>query len=96
MSDDEPTLADLQTIERLILEISPQLKGVDPAHTFAVLADLVAMLIAGHIVPEELGCRRRPETDALREIILTQFVGMVRDLIPGNEVDSIEGMEMMQ
>lgn len=65
-------MTDVHEVYRLVSAIRPMLAGRDPAVISATLADLLAMLIAGH----------HPD---LRRDVLKQHMTLVRDLIPQNE-----------
>jgi hypothetical protein len=54
----------------------PLLAGHDPAVQGAVLADLTAMWLAGHM---------GEDSEELRELLLSGFVELVRKLVPINE-----------
>jgi hypothetical protein len=56
-------------VEELSARIRPMLAGNDPAIQSAVIADLLAMWIAGH----------HPE---LRDELFTQHIALVRRLVP--------------
>jgi hypothetical protein len=71
-------------------KIRPLLAGVDAAVAGAVLADLTATLLAGHIYFDDAGIIGRAETDQLREDLLTGHVDAVRALIPINEAIIID------
>jgi hypothetical protein len=64
--------------------IQPLLAGRSPEVQSAVLADLVAMWLAGHLFLDGA------DATALREEFLAMFVDAVRKLIPINE-DIIRG-----
>jgi hypothetical protein len=74
-----PTEADIPIVRELTIAIEPLLKGRGPFVQSAVLADLVAMWLAGHIgqTPEQ--------TAEIRDTMLALFVEAVRDMIPLNE-----------
>jgi hypothetical protein len=67
-------------IAELVEHIRPLLAGRDPSVQGAVLADLVSMLLAGHILPNS-----KERTNELREGLLQAHITAVRQLIPINE-----------
>lgn len=70
-------------IHELTSRIHPMLAGRDPAVVGAVLADCVALLIAGHVYVGE------PDATAtLRGELLAAHIKAVRDLIPINAQDA--------
>jgi hypothetical protein len=80
MDIDEQSKEDGHKAMELIEKIKPILKGNSPAITSAVLADLLALFLAGHQDPDGEG----PHMDRLREEILERWIALVRDLIPIN------------
>jgi hypothetical protein len=58
----------------------------------AVVADLVSLWIAGHVVrDQELGGRIvKPDTDAYREDTLQEFTTLIRQLVPVSEQEILE------
>jgi hypothetical protein len=68
-----------QAIKR---QIRPHLAGLPSEVQGAILADLLSLWLAGHIVP---GNRR--ETDSLRSVLLRQHVKAVREMIPSSEAE---------
>jgi hemerythrin len=75
VSDD----SDIEQVMRLLTEVSALLAG-RPRHVQgAVLADLLAMWLAGHI-----NARDRGATQTLREEVLAKQLQTVRELIPVN------------
>ena len=69
----------LATIAQLIERIRPILAGQPPPVQGAVLADLLATWLAGHIDRTS-----NQHTDALREELLTHHLATVRALVPVN------------
>lgn len=67
---------DQYTVDDLVARICPLLSGHPPEIIGAVLADLLAMLLAGH---------QGPCVDEFREEILRLHINAVRDLIKPNE-----------
>lgn len=63
-------------VDEVVLLIKPILAGRHPAVIGAALADLLAILLAGH---------RGGDAEVLREHILAQHIEHVRMLIPVNE-----------
>lgn len=70
---------------QIVERVRPLLAGRPPQVQGAVLADLLAMWLAGHIFRGNPG-----ETDALREKLLESHLDLVRRLIPVNAA-SIHG-----
>lgn len=68
--------------------VSKALAGRDPMIQGAVLADLVAIWLAGHIVPTD-----KDLTNKLREDLLAVHVEHVRKLIPVNEAMLMDRIE---
>jgi hypothetical protein len=77
-------------VKMLIGKISPILHGHDQQTQGAVLAELLAKWLAGHVVPGD-----RIETILLRGRILHERMKIVRDLTKINamriEIEDIEG-----
>lgn len=69
-------MSDAKTVEPIVEKICPLLAGHPPEIQSAVLADLLAMFLAGH---------QGADAPALREEILRLHIATVRDLIPVNE-----------
>jgi hypothetical protein len=65
-------------VKELVKEIGPILHGKEPGVQGAVLADLFAMLLAGHQGAE-------PEIAECREQLITDWLDTVRKLVPVNE-----------
>ena len=82
-----PTEADIPFVRELCDTIGPLLRGRGPFVQSAVLADLVAMWLAGHIgtTPEQ--------TAEIRETMLALFIEAVRDMIPLNEQMILERLQ---
>jgi hypothetical protein len=69
-----------------IKEITPLLYGLDPETTSAVLAQLVSIWIAGHVVFEINGTTvERAETEAARRKVFAYWTSLVDQLIPISE-----------
>jgi predicted ABC-class ATPase len=66
-------------VMRLVEEIKPLLAGKSAFIQGAVLADLLAIFLAGHIVPGD-----QAATNQLREDILSMHIEQVRELVPVN------------
>lgn len=67
-------------IAELSRKIQPLLRGQDPAVQGGVLADLLSIWLAGHIVPSD------PEmTDKIRREVLELHVATVVELVPESE-----------
>jgi hypothetical protein len=75
-NEETPPMKDTEIVESIVNAIKPWLAGYSPEIQGAVLADLLAMFLAGHV---------GPEAPALREEILRLHIETVRDLIPVNE-----------
>jgi uncharacterized protein (DUF608 family) len=75
-----------ETTELLNL-MAAALKGHHPYIQGTVLADLLAMFLAGHYLADN-----PEETDKMREALLTAHIAQVRRLIPRNEKLIIEGL----
>jgi len=67
-------------VEAIVNRMRPALAGHPSPIQGAALADLLAIWLAGHIVPG-----KPAETKAARERLLKMHVEMVRKLIPVNE-----------
>ena len=69
----------------LVQEIMPILAGHCPGVQGAVLADLVAMHLAGHVaISQKSEQETLAQTRELRNTLLTQFVITIERLIPVN------------
>lgn len=68
-----------EEVWEILEKVSPQLKGRSPGVQGAVLADLLAMWLAGHWVE-----RSKEETHALREKVLRMHVEKVWELVEEN------------
>jgi hypothetical protein len=73
----------MKTVDDLVERIMPILAGRPPEVQSAVLADLLAMWIAGHFANAD-------ETDALHEKLLTAHIKLVRDLVGPNQQRILE------
>jgi hypothetical protein len=71
----------------LTLQVRPLLAGFPSEIQGAVLADLLSLWLAGHLVPGN-----REETDSLRAFLLNQHIDAVRSLIPSSEAEILEGL----
>jgi hypothetical protein len=71
--------------EQLCREIQPFLAGEGAEVQGAVLADLVAMWLAGHVVLDDNRKIDGDATDAARTAALDQWLDLVRALSPINE-----------
>ena len=67
-------------VEAIVMRARAVLAGHPPALQGAALADLLAMWLAGHIVPGSAS-----KTNAKREALLKMHVEMVCELIPVND-----------
>jgi hypothetical protein len=82
MSDDrlDDAAANMAVESQYLVErIGRILHGRDPAVQSAALADLLAMWLAGHVVPGDPA-----ETDRLRSDLLRDHVRLVADLVRPN------------
>ena len=68
----------------LVRAISPHFMGKDPMIVSGALADLFAILLAGHT------STKPDETPALRERMIDVFLTAVRALVPLNEIAMAE------
>jgi hypothetical protein len=73
--------------QKLCAKIAPLLAGNDPAVQSAALADLSAMWIAGHFVPNSVS-----GTKELRKELLREHVKLIRQLVPLNEQKLLAGL----
>jgi len=64
----------------LVERIRPILAGKGPEVQSAVLADLTAQWLCGHIIPGE-----EEQTQTMRAHLLAEFCQLVRQLVPVNE-----------
>lgn len=71
--------------QELVQMIRPLLAGEGAPVQSAALADLVAIWLAGHQLEEGGKYVGGAELDALREAVLTEFINVVRALIPPND-----------
>jgi len=79
----DPVEAALKSQE-LVERIRPILAGNDPGVVSGALADLLAMLLAGHM---------GPDAAEWREVLLQEHIKCVRELIPPNEQMIMEKMQ---
>ena len=71
-----------------VKEIAPLLHGLDPETTSGVLAQLVSMWVAGHVVFESNGTTiERAETEAARREVFAYWTTLVDKLIPISETE---------
>lgn len=75
-----PSDADTRFVEQAVGMIRPMLAGIDPELQGAILANLVAMWLAGHRQKGPDG-RLIPATE-FRDDLLHQLVALVEQLIP--------------
>ncbi len=73
-------MTDPNEIDSIVDAIRPILAGHPPDLQGAALADLLAIWLAGHIIPGQPA-----KTKALRKRLLTMHVAIVRELIPVSE-----------
>jgi len=72
----------IDDVPRIVQDIRPLLDGHPPEIQSAVLADLLAIWLASHLI------RGHPEqTDAIREKLLDLHIAMVRDLVAVNATE---------
>jgi hypothetical protein len=87
---DQPELdaeqASLQA-RAVVQQIRPLLAGLRSESQGAILADLLSLWLAGHLVPGS-----QEETDELRTLLLDNHIEAVRALIPSSEQEILEGM----
>jgi hypothetical protein len=74
-------MMDLNDVTRLVETIRPLLAGKGAPIQGAVLADLLAIWLAGHIMTDDAA------TAELREELLANHIAMVRRLIGPNEAE---------
>ena len=71
-----------------VKEILPLLRGLDPDVTSAVLAQLVSMWVAGHVIfdgkEEKI---ERAETEVARQEVFTYWTSLVHQLVPTSEAE---------
>ena len=79
---------DVAKAAELIDEIGGLLWGYGPDMQGAILADLLAMWLAGHLVPGD-----KAATKKAREALLQEHIKCVRELIPENEKEILARME---
>lgn len=73
---------DLAKVASIVKRMRLLLAGLPPHVQGAVLADLLAIWLAGHRIEDDPA-----ETTALREKLLTMHLEMVRQLIPPNAME---------
>lgn len=78
---------DLRTIKQLTERIGRLLHGHPPTVQGAVLADLLAMWLAGHMSETEA------DTTGLREMLLSSHIEVVRKLVPVNAAGILERLK---
>lgn len=69
-----------RSVERLWPAVKAELAGQGPMVQGAILADLTAIWLAGHVVPGDAAATKR-----LRDKILRAHITGVWDLVPVNE-----------
>jgi len=72
-------------VRELVEKIGPLLHGQGPEVQSAVLADLTAMWLAGHMLLDDVGEIDAAATERLRLELLTEHVRLVDNLIRPNE-----------
>ena len=71
-----------------VKSILPLLHGLDPETTSAVLAQLVSMWVAGHVIFEIDGANiDRAETEAARQAVFAYWTNLVHQLVPISEAE---------
>jgi hypothetical protein len=95
MVDRAITDAMTERAEELSRRCQAILQGQGQATQSAVLADMLSLWIAGHICVEEIGKpdNERPVTDQTREELLTNFIAIVRKLVPESEKEIMQRIE---
>lgn len=73
---------ELSEVSKLVLRIRPILQGHPGERQGAVLAELLAIWLAGHLVTDEESSIKRSQTDMHREMLLDHTVDAARELIP--------------
>jgi hypothetical protein len=72
-------MSDLEQVQTVLRQIAPLLASKPPQVQGAVLADLLATWLAGHVDLDKRG-----RTKALRQEMLGMHIDMVRKLVPEN------------
>jgi len=70
--------------------LRPYLADREPAVVGAALANLVAILLAGHMVLDDAGEIARETTEAVREDLLDLHIQTIRELVPVTEAEMRE------
>jgi hypothetical protein len=78
-------VTDSEEVFRIVDAIKPLLAGHSPDIQGAVVADLLAIWLAGHVDQSEIGCADKPETDKIRRAMLDMHVEQVWKLCAVNE-----------
>ena len=73
-------MTDEQIVDNAVSLVRPILAGIDPDLQGAIMANLVAMWLAGHRQKSASG-KLEPATE-LREYMLTEFVNLIERLTP--------------
>lgn len=76
------TSENARVVQELTARIRPMLGGYPPEIQSAVLADLLALWLAGHHVPGD-----RVQTNAARSELLANHWRLVHDLLPINATE---------
>jgi hypothetical protein len=81
-------------VNELSAVIQPYLYGRKPEIQGAVLADLLSIFLAGHMLVDKIsGEVDRVATDQMRETLLAQHLDGMRDMLRINEVMLLERMK---
>jgi hypothetical protein len=88
--DDYSLNAALRRTARISARIERLLHGISGDEQGAILANLLSLWVASHFVAEEMPKENRPETDAMRELLLQMHFECVRATIPEHEKAILE------
>jgi hypothetical protein len=80
--NDFTRMAAQRRVDRVANRIERTLHGLPPDETGAILAHLLSLWLAGHVVAEELHQSDRPETTTMRNTLLLAHVTAVRAMLP--------------
>jgi hypothetical protein len=70
------------------------LHGESPLVQEIVLVELLALFLAGHFIPEELGRAERPQTDNLRKVLLEAHIETVLRMVPDCEKEVLARVDL--
>jgi hypothetical protein len=72
-------------MQRIGTRIERALHGLPPDESGGILAGLLAKWLAGHFIDTELHQRERPETNALRDVLLRAHMFAAREMVADAE-----------